>query len=382
MKNIIIVGGGIAGLSAAQAAREADSQATIHLVNAEKLLPYYRPRICELFSGLDPEKLTVRPKQWFADNSIELINEKASSINAEDRKIRFADGSFLFYDKLVLATGAKGNKPELPGGGEKNSLALRFFADIQLVQNLPGPVALVGGGLLGLEAAWHLCKAGRPVIIIERGSWLLKRQLDQEAAQFFLGIVEKAGVRVALAGQSENYDGTTLLLSDGRAFEAACVIFAAGIVSEIKLAKSLGLALNRAMVVDEFMRTSQPDVYACGDCAEFMGSTAGLWTVSQAQGVVAGKNAAGEQTAYIPKTPPYVMKAMGSTIWSAGEQTAISLVKKNSVSGCFTKLFFDEQDKLVGATLIGDIKQASNLTKAIAAQTAKEEAKREFLQVL
>jgi nitrite reductase (NADH) large subunit len=379
VNKLIVVGGGTAGLSAAQAARETDPAARIHLVCSEKILPYYRPRICELFSGLSADKLTVRNYQWFVDNKIEVINVRASSVDAEEKKVRFEDGSFLFYDKLVLATGAIGNKPELPGGGEKSSLALRFLADIKRVQDISGPVVIVGGGLLGLEAAWHLSKAGRPVIIIERGDWLLKRQLDEEAARFFLGIVEKAGVRVALSGQAENYDGLTLLLNDGRAFEAAYVVFAAGIKPQIKLGKSLGLKLGRAIVVDDCMRTSLPDIYACGDCAEFQGQTPGLWTISMVQGMIAGKNAAGATAAFVPETPPYIMRAMGSSIWSAGRQTANSLTVKNSVAGRLSKLFFDEQDKLAGAILIGDITQALNIKKALNAGMGKGEATQTFL---
>ena len=382
VNKLIMVGGGTAGLSAAQAAREADPKARIHLVCGEKILPYYRPRICELFSGLSPDKLTVRNYQWFTDNSIEVINGRVISVDAQEKIVRFEDGSYLVYDKLVLATGATGNKPELPGGGEKNTLALRFWADIERIQNLPGPTVLVGGGLLGLEAAWHLSKAGRPVTIIERGDWLLKRQLDEEAAHFFLGIVENAGVHVALLGQVDNYNGRTLLLSDGRAFETACVIFAAGIAPQIKLGKSLGLTLGRAIVVDEFMRTSQPDIYACGDCAEYQGQIAGLWTVSMAQGMIAGKNAAGGASSYVPEAPPYMMKAMGSSIWSAGAQTANSLTEKSSVDGRLIKLFFDEQDILNGAILIGDTAKALNLKKALADGIGKSEAANTFLGTL
>ncbi|MCL1817005.1 MAG: FAD-dependent oxidoreductase, partial [Clostridiales bacterium] len=278
----------------------------------------------------------------------------------------------------ILATGAAGNKPELPGGGEQNTLALRYLADIERVRNIPGPVVLVGGGLLGLEAAWHLSKAGRPVIIIERGDWLLKRQLDAEASRFFLGIVEKAGVRVALRGSVKNYDGRTLLLDDGRAYEAACVIFAAGILPQIKLGKALSLTIGRGIEVDEFMRTSLSNVYACGDCAEYEGQNLGLWTVSMAQGLIAGKNAAGAEAVYRPEAPPYIMKAMGSNIWCAGAQTANSLVEKNSVAGRLSKLFFDEQNKLNGAILIGEISQAMNLKKAIASAMEKQEAARAF----
>ncbi|MCL2496308.1 MAG: FAD-dependent oxidoreductase [Clostridiales bacterium] len=379
MQKIMVIGGGTAGLSAAQAARETDAQARIHLACGEKRLPYYRPRICELLAGLETDKLTVRNYQWFTDNSIEVINGRVTSVDTAEKTVRFEDGSFLHYDKLVLATGASGNLPELKGDTAKQSMALRFLADIERLKQTTGPIAVVGGGLLGLEAAWQLSRAGRPVTIIERGERLLGRQLDEESSRFFLSITENTGVRVALNGQAASYEDNRLLLTDGRFFDAAMVVFAAGIVSQTKLAKAMGLTLARAVVVDEYMRSSQPDIYACGDCAEYRGQVAGLWTVSMAQGMVAGKNAAGRQEVYVPEAPPYMMNAMGSKIWSAGAICADSLCVKSSSAGVLTKLFFDEEEKLAGAILIGDIGNALSLKKAIAAGMSKEEAQTSFL---
>jgi NAD(P)H-nitrite reductase large subunit len=127
------------------------------------------------------------------------------------------------------------------------------------------------------------------------------------------------------------------------------------------------------------MRTSLPDICACGDCAEYRGQTAGLWTVSMAQGMIAGKNAAGVASVYVPEAPPYMMKAMGSSIWSAGTQTPNSLTKKSSADGRLAKLFFNEQDMLCGAILIGDITPALNLKKALAAAMNKDEVANSFL---
>jgi len=379
MKKIMVVGGGTAGLSAAQAARETDAQVRVRLVCGEKRLPYYRTRICELLAGLDAEKLTVRNYQWFTDNSIEVINGRVTSVDMEENIAYFEDGSFLHYDKLVLATGANGNLPDMKGDAAKRSMALRFLPDIERLKQTAGPIAVVGGGLLGLEAAWQLSRTGRPVVIIERGERLLGRQLDEEAARFFLSITENAGVRVALNGKVGSYEDNRLLLTDGRFFEAAMLVFAAGIIPKTKLAKAMGLTLARAVVVDEYMRSSHPDVYACGDCAEYQGQVAGLWTAAMAQGMIAGRNAAGLQEAYVPEEPPYMMNAMGSKLWSAGKASEDSLCMKSSSAGVFTKLFFDQSATLIGATLIGDISKALPLKKALAAGMSKEEARQNLL---
>mgnify|MGYP000104553283 CR=1 FL=1 len=375
-KRIVVVGGGIAGLSAAQTAAASDKEAAVFLICGEKRLPYYRPRICEVFSGLDIEKLNVHNEQWFIDNRIELIYQTVQEINAQEKQLRFIGEEQSFnYDKLIIATGAVGNRPAAEGTDADNVLALRFLADIDRVRRYPGPVVVVGGGLLGLEAAWHLSCEGRQVVIIERGERLLPRQLDEEASRFFLHIVENAGIRVALNGSLEAIRNGQVILSDSRGYPAAVTIFAAGIKPQIALAQAAGLQCNRAIIVDEMMATSAADIFACGDCAEFNGSVPGLWTVSMAQGMVAGKNAVGVRESYIPEEPPYMMNAMGTSIWSGGNITLQeSFTRSFPAEGKFSKLFFNDDGQLAGAILIGETGKSVTLKKAIANGMNKAEA--------
>jgi len=379
-QKILIIGGGIAGLSAAQAAREADPQARIHLICGEKRLPYYRTRICEIFSGLDPEKLLVRNYQWFIDSRIDVVNAFATSINQEGRQLRFSDGSYLYYDKLIIATGAKGNIPEAEGNDRPNVVPLRFMSGIEQVRSYPGPAVIIGDGLLGLEAAWHLSREGRNVVIVGRGSRLLEKQLDKEGSIFFLNIVEKAGVRVALNGDLRSIDDDAVMLADGRGFDASAVIFAAGIKSDIRLAQKSGLECNRGIVVDAHMHTSAADIWAAGDCAEYEGRVYGLWTASMAQGAVAGTCAAGGEKVYVPDPPSYMMNAMGTKVWSGGDiNNGEGICIKDSTAGNFKKLFFTD-GVLTGAELIGDIGKMVALKKAIDQKISKEEAVAAFLE--
>ncbi len=379
-QRIIVIGGGIAGLSAAQAARDQDSQARIHLVCGEKCLPYYRTRICEVFAGTDPEKLLVRNYQWFTDEQIEVINDRVTSVNVEEKQVKFTDGSYLYYDKLIITTGAVGNLPQAEGNDRDNVMPLRFLADIERISAFLGQVVIIGDGLLGLEAAWHLSRAGRSVVIVGRGDRLLSRQLDKEGSVFFLGIVEKAGIRIALNGYLEAIDDNLVRLADGRGFAAGAVIFAAGIKSLTKIGRSAGAECNRAIVVDERMQTSAPDIFAAGDCAEYQGKVAGLWTVGMAQGAVAGANAAGGDRTYQPEQPAYMMNAMGTKVWSYGDINAKDgYAAKDSQQELFCKLFFD-QGLLVGAELIGDMSQMIALKKAVDQRMDKDEAIMNFLQ--
>ena len=378
-EKIVIIGGGIAGLSAAQAAREANSEARIHLICGEKRLPYYRPRICEIFSGLDPEKLLVRNHQWFIDMDIEVVNGRVASIDADKRQIKFTDSSYLFYDKLILATGARGNIPDAKGKDKDWVIPLRFMEDIRKISELSGPVVIIGDGLLGLEAAWHLSRAGRSVVIVGRGGRLLSHQLDHEGSVFFLSIVENAGVRVALNGDLAAVEEDLVVLEDGRGFEAAVVVCAAGIKSLTKLARNLGAECNNGIVVDEHMQTSLPDIWAAGDCVEYQGRVYGLWTASMAQGAVAGACAAGAAQIYQPERPGYMMNAMGTKVWSYGDILAEDGASvRDIVAMHFIKLFF-AAGVLVGAEMIGDTSRMLAVKKAVDNAMPKAEAIKEFL---
>jgi NAD(P)H-nitrite reductase large subunit len=216
-------------------------------------------------------------------------------------------------------------------------------------------------------------------VIIGRGDRLLAKQLDREGSIFFLSIVEKAGIRVALKGELAEIGEGIATLADGRGFEAAAVVFAAGIKSDFRLAQNMGVECKRAIVVNEQMATSLPDVWAAGDCVEFRGRVYGLWTASMAQGAVAGACAAGGEKTYQPEQPSYTMNAMGTKVWSYGNiEAEDGAARKDTAAGNFTKLFFSE-NKLVGAEMIGDISRMLALKKAVEQGMDRHEAEKTFL---
>ena len=375
-RRIVVVGGGIAGLSAAQAARETDPQARIYLVCGEGCLPYYRLRIFERFSGMPEQKLYVRQVPWYIDQGIEVVYCKAVSVNNESRQVHLADGSYLLYDRLIIASGGACRIPMVPGHDSRHALSLRTLNDIECLRKLTGPTVIIGGGLLGVEAAWHLAREGRPVVLIDRNKRQLHRQLDRESAIFFLSIVEYSGVRVALNGQLDHIGKERVMLKDGRGFPATTVVFASGMVPQYQLAKSAGLSVEKGIVVDAQMRTNREAIFACGDCAQYQGQVAGRWVAAMAQGKVAGAVAAGGEALYQPEPIPYQMQAMGRLVSSYGDiNQSNAYTVKDPSKGKLTKLFFDATDKLVGAILIGETDQATlPLKKALANASTKEEA--------
>ncbi len=378
MVKICIIGGGGGGIAAAQAAWETDKEAQITLICGEGVLPYSRIRICEILSGLDAAKLTLRTPQWFAERNIQTLFTIVEEINPAAKTLKTGDGQNLSYDKLIIATGSNGRILPVEGRDNPGVMAFRRIRDIEAAMAIEGPAVIIGGGLLGLEAAWHLAKGGRQVTIVEHNAALLRRQLDAEASGFFHNIVANAGINTlysadlaAIEGQSPDF---TLKMEDGRTLPAALIVFAAGVTPEITLAKAADLNIEKAIVINDFMETNLPGIYACGDCAQHNGRPGGLWTVAQAQGQIAGKNAAGAHESYIPVKPSYLMQAMGTKIWSGGDISPTdnySLV--NSASGDFQKLFFSE-GILSGAILIGNTAKQTALKKAIDAKTPKDEA--------
>jgi NAD(P)H-nitrite reductase large subunit/rubredoxin len=366
-KKIIIIGAAGAGQAAAQSARSIDNEAEIILIAGERRMPYFRPRICEVFSGQDPEKLLVKPVKWYTENKIELIYDEVTEVNVPNKEIKLAEHPPIIYDKLIFATGADGNRPQLPGSGLSGVLPLRTLADTDYITSITGPILIVGGGLLGLEAAWHLLRSGRQVTMLEYNNRLLGRQLDEEGSAFFSAIATKAGLEIVVNAQLAEISGQSpslvAKLADGRSFTAAVIIFAAGIQPRIKLAQEAGLECERGIIVDNHMLTSQSDIFAAGDCAQYEGRVVGLWSTATQQGIVAGKNAAGLTTTYVPQPLPYMMEAMGTKIWSRGEISDQDSL--THISGGNFKKFFFQEGLLSGAILIGDLSQQTKLDKAL-----------------
>lgn len=376
MKKIYIIGGGGAGFSAAQAAKETDPSASVTLICGEGRLPYFRPRICEIISGLPLEELRVKPTDWYTEKGIQILFSTVRAIDPATKQLELADGSRHVYDALVLATGSNGNIPKAEGTQKAGVTVFRSLAQVEKAQEIPGPVLIIGAGLLGLEAAWHLSLAGRSVAIADHNAQLLSRQLDAEAGAFFTTLVEKAGVRPLLAASLTAIDGDSpnfqVHFQDGRVEQAALVVFAAGVQAETTLAKAAGLEVNRAIAVNAHMETNQADIYACGDCAELEGKAGGLWSVAQAQGQVAGSNAAGGNASYTPVEPAYIMNAMGTKICSSGD-IRLADAQSNQVGENFWKLFF-AAGKLAGFILIGDTSAQAQLQEALESGMPKEQA--------
>ena len=305
---IAVCGAGAAGSYAVKRLRLNLPEAEILLFDAAPVGFYAKMRLPEYLAGTLPrEKLILSSPEQMADWGVELhLGEPVTAIDPAAHKLATVAGEYS-WDILVLAVGAHAFVPPVPGLAGPRVHVLRELPDADALVALCEPgldAAVIGGGLLGLEAAWSLHKRGLAVSIIEAAPRLLPLQMNEEESAALLDNFTNAGFKVFTGAAVERYDADAarLRLKDGTAVPASLVLVSAGIRANLELAKNAGLACGRGIVVDAALRTSAPDVFAAGDCAELNGTITGLWLASKDQGEAVADIIAGKIDAMPPKT--------------------------------------------------------------------------------
>ncbi len=359
---IVVLGGGIAGVAAAEAARQAAPAAEITLLDGEAELPYWRLNLTRLLDGeIQEDALPLHPAGWYEQQRIRLLpGVTATALAPERHEIACSNGDTVLFDKLVLAVGAQAFLPPWPGVQLAGVQALRTLADTRAVldQLRPGlRCVCIGGGILGLETAGALAKHGVHVDLLAGDGWLMPRQLTQAGGELLarhvaaLGIHLHTGAKVrAIAGTGR---ATGVQLEDGRELPADIVLVTAGIRANLALATAAGLHTRQGVLVDEWLTTSHPDIYAAGDCAEHQQVVYGLWPVANFQGTLAGLNAAGQRSAFGGLPRSNVLKVLGLHVFSIGDFAApAAQVLEQQSEGQYLRFAFME-GRLCGAILIG-----------------------------
>ena len=385
-KRYIIIGGGIAGVSAAEAIHAEQPESDITLISEEPNLPYFRMSLTRYLAGeVEREKLELHNQQWYLQNHITiLLNTHVDAIDAENKRVSLANGQQLSYDKLILASGAHPNVPPFPGRELKGAQTLRTLEDADLVMEVArkkAKIVCIGGGLLGLEVAGAVARQGAQVTELEGLNWLLPRQLDADASAILKDIIEKMGIKVIVPALTKALHGEgkveSVELGDGQILPADLVLISTGVSANLELAKSAGLAVNRGVLVDDHMVTSNPDILAAGDLTEFQGRCYGLWVPAKNQGTIAGQNAAGKAANFLGDPPSTRLKVLGVDVFSVGQfspsQEGDRLVAECKDGGYRSFLF--REGKMIGSILLGDAGIANNVKAAI-------EGERDFSSVL
>ncbi|HEX5621573.1 MAG TPA: FAD-dependent oxidoreductase [Solirubrobacteraceae bacterium] len=366
VERVVVLGNGIAGVTAADHVRRRHPLAQIDLVAEESHPLYNRMGIARLIYGRSAmQGLYLNPEAWYEEHGITpWLNTRARGVNRADGHVRLGTGEKLPYDRLIIATGSSSFVPEIEGFGVPGSFVLRTADDAlglrSFAQREGARHAVVaGGGLLGLEAAYALHKLGLRTTVLERGDRLLRRQLDARASALLQAYLEGLGLEVLTdaetVGLSANGRVRSAHLADARALPADVFLAAAGIEPNIGLARDAGLAINRGVLVDERMRTSDPTILAAGDVAEHAGRVHGLWPVAVEQAEVAADNAVGGDKHYRGTIPFTILKVVGVELTSVGrfeQQAGDQVVALEEPGGRYRKLVI-EDGRIVGAILLG-----------------------------
>ena len=287
-----------------------------------------------------------------------------AAIDRKEKNIRLANGVGLSYAKLVLATGSHPIRLPKTGMDLPGVITFRTMEDVETMLAGAGTgrkAVVIGGGLLGLEAAYGLAKAGVKVTLLHLMDRLMERQLDAPAARLLLKAIEAKGVEVVLGADTARVAGTSraegVELTDGRRIEADLVVCAVGVHPNADLARAAGLGVNRGVVVDDGMATTDPNIFALGECAEHRGVAYGLVEPAYAQAAILARRLAGDSFATFEGAVLATnLKVAGVSLFSVGDFEDAgreAIVFNDPSAGVYKKLVI-ERDRLIGAVLFGD----------------------------
>ncbi|MBO8158717.1 FAD-dependent oxidoreductase [Thermosyntropha sp.] len=365
-EKFVIIGSGIAALTAAENIRKRNRTASIIMLTEEKYLPYYRPVLSDLLSEDLPEKkIYIHDEEWYRERNIEVkLGIRVSGIDASSKKVIAENGEEFSYNKLIIATGASSNVPPIPGADLKGVYTMRSLEDaLKLKEAMKDAkkAVVIGGGVLGLEAVWEMVSAGLKVAVIEGFDRIMPRQLDVDASRRLEEMIKSYEIELYLGvgvetitGENDRVSGVKL--KDGIVLEADLVLLSTGVRPNVALAKEAGIEVGQGIIVDEKMRTSVSDVYAAGDVAQFGERVIGLWPVSMEMGRVAGAVAAGDWLEYKQPLISTMLMAFGKEIFSVGEVNLdpkeCRIVEVNDPVNDFYKKSFIKDGVLVGEIVI------------------------------
>jgi nitrite reductase (NADH) large subunit len=368
-QQLVVVGNGMAGVSCVEQILKQPHNFEITIFGDETHVNYNRILLSLVLAGeKTADDIVINDLNWYRSNDIRArLGVKVVDIDREKKLVIDDAGGVTPYDKLILATGSSAFIPPIPGVDKNNVHVFRTLDDTRalLEKSRPGlKAAVIGGGLLGLEAARGLQMRGCEVTVVHLMETLMERQLDATGGLYLKRKIESLGIRVMLPQQTAALFGNGrvngLRFASGEELEAELVVVAAGIRPNAEVGRKAGLEVKRGIVVNDYMETSAPNIYAVGECTEHRGQTFGLVAPLFEQGrVLASTITGGKGQSFTGASPAAKLKIMGVDIYSAGsiDETApgVETVRyEDPAQGVYKKLFLKD-NQLTGMILVGDV---------------------------
>ncbi len=392
---IITVGNGLAGTIFSKTIRDLDPGLEVQIFSDENYRYYPRPNLIEFLAGNLPyERLFAFPEEWYRSQNIHLsLGMSIKKINPESKEVELhgnGGGRREKYDILLLANGAHSFLPPVNGVDKKGVFTLRTLDDALDILSYVSDrqkVAVVGGGLLGIEIARALKTRGREVDVIEFFPRLLPRQLDPQGAEVLKHQIEMMGIKVFLGKTTEEILGDQetqgLRFKGGRSLETEAVILAAGVRPNIELAVDAGLEVDRGIVVDEYLQTSHEGIFAAGDGVQFNGQVPGIISAAFNQSRTAASNVMGIKQSYLGTIPSNTLKVAGVDVTSIGavnpEEAAEEYRFEDKEEGIYKKIVI-QQGVIKGAIWIGTKKGVKEINQVISQKMNVEKYKTSLLR--
>lgn len=379
MKRYVIVGNGVAAVGCIEGIRAADTESPITVISAEKYPVYCRPLISYCLEGkASPERMNYRPADFYETNGCEVLyGRKAVRLDPQGHTVALDDGTELPYDALCVAAGSSPFIPPMEGldSVEKKFSFLTMDDMLSLEQAITpeSRVLIIGAGLIGLKCAEGLRERVASIAVCDLADRVLSSILDADCASIMQAHLEENGLRFLLQDSVTRFEGNTAYFRSGAVESFDVLVLAVGVRANSSLVKDAGGETGRGVAVDEGMRTSLPDVYAAGDCAEGLDSSCGMRRVlailpnAYAQGRTAGRNMAGETAAQTDAFPMNAIGFFGLHALTAGSyftpEQGGELYEERG-EGTIRRLFIKD-GLLTGFILIGDVARAGIYTALI-----------------
>ncbi|WP_019904328.1 FAD-dependent oxidoreductase [Methylobacterium sp. 77] len=369
-ERLVVIGNGMASLRFLERLTErAPGRYDVTVVGAEPQAAYNRVLLSSLLGGeVDEAACAFRGLDWYEEHGIRLITgAPVTQVDRENALVIVGETHVLPFDKLVLAVGSLPIRLPKPGMDLPGIITFRDLADVAAIRKaaVTGAKAIViGGGLLGLEAAVGLARLGVDTTLLHVMDRLMERQLDHHAAGLVKRALESRGIRILLKADTAHVEGDgrveRLVLSDGTVLPADLVVMSVGVRPNAVLAQGAGIEVGRGIKVDDRMTSSDPRIFALGECAEHRGMVYGLVEPAYDQAEVLSRHLVGEEAAYLGTSLATSLKVSGLPVFSAGAieapENAETVVMSDPGLGLYRKLIIGD-GRLLGAVFVGDISE-------------------------
>lgn len=381
-EKLVVIGNGMAGISTVEQILKLTSRYDITVFGTEPYPNYNRIMLSYVLEGSKTiDDIVLNDLHWYEDNGITLhTGTTVSRIDADHREVVTNEGTRVPYDKVIIATGSNSFILPVPGHDKEGVVGFRDIADCNMMLEAAKQykkAAVIGGGLLGLEAAKGLVQLGMDVTVVHLMQDLMERQLDPQASAMLKAELERQGIRFKMGAQTAELIGGErvegLRFADDSVLDADFVVMAVGIKPNTIVARESGMEVNRGIVVDDYMQTSLEGVYSVGECTEHRGVCYGLVAPLFEQGMILAKHICGVETApYEGSVVSTKLKISGVDVFSTGEfldspdHTVIS--HKDDWKRTYKKILLRD-NIMVGAVLFGDVTDSAELQKLIKQKT-------------